>query len=470
MPSMQPESELKRALIKLENLQSGQPDSFLESHEFEMLVSHFEQEEKYNDGLIAVELGLDQYPFHTGLTIDKANLLLLVHRYEEAYELLNDCTPEVEFDTNICLMKIEALLAMSRDEEAEEYLQYALELPYTDETIEMLFELADVYDSYEEFEFVFDCLSRILVLEANNEEALYKICFWTDYTGRYEESINIHKQITEDFPFNELAWFNLGAAYQGLKLHEKAIDAYEYCVALDEEFEYAYRNMGDAFIRLRKYNKAIEVLQKVIQPGAAESVILEAIAYCYDKLRQFGAARTNYKKASLQNPEDSHVIYKIALTYMSERNWTEAIANLNVACNMSKLQPDYHLALGQCYVQVDNFADAITHLGVVVRTRPKNKTGWIELLQCLYLSGLFEEGLNYADFAWQQTDQKPVFLYFKSLFSFALGDSKEAVLLLDNAMMANPKLIKKFVEINPALLHHKNVIDIVSKYRSKKYR
>ena len=62
-----------------------------------------------------------------------------------------------------------------------------------------------------------------------------------------------------------MAWFNLGAAYQGLKLYEKAIDAYLYAVTIDEKFDYAYRNMGDAYLRLRKFKEAIEVLEKVLE-------------------------------------------------------------------------------------------------------------------------------------------------------------------------------------------------------------
>ena len=62
-----------------------------------------------------------------------------------------------------------------------------------EEKIELLFELADVYDDYEEFDKVFDCLNVILEEEPTNEEALYKICFWTDFTGRNEESIRLHR-------------------------------------------------------------------------------------------------------------------------------------------------------------------------------------------------------------------------------------------------------------------------------------
>jgi tetratricopeptide (TPR) repeat protein len=65
--------------------------------------------------------------------------------------------------------------------------------------------------------------------------------------------------IIDDFPYNELAWFNLASAYQGIKLYEKCIDAYKFVVAINEKFDYAYRNMADAFIRLRKFKDAIEI-------------------------------------------------------------------------------------------------------------------------------------------------------------------------------------------------------------------
>ena len=44
--------------------------------------------------------------------------------------------------------------------------------------------------SREEFDKIFDCLKLILEQDPGNEEALYKICFWTDFTGRNEELLN----------------------------------------------------------------------------------------------------------------------------------------------------------------------------------------------------------------------------------------------------------------------------------------
>ncbi len=190
-------------------------------------------------------------------------------------------------------------------------------------------------------------LRWILEQDCENEEALYKICFWTDFTGRNEESIRLHQNIIEENPYSELAWFNLAAAYQGLKLYEKAVDAYKYAVAIDEKFDYAYRNMGDAFIRLRKYREAIESLERVLELSKPEDVIYEAIGHCYDKQRQFAQARFYYRKASHLNQDDSKLIYKIACTYLNEGQWTNAVKQLESAIRIQGKHPEYHLALGR---------------------------------------------------------------------------------------------------------------------------
>src|SRR5690606_14810503 len=113
--------------------------------------------------------------------------------------------------------------------------------------------------------------------------ALHKISFWADFSEMHDESILLHQTIIDNDPFNSLAWFNLGTAFQGKKEYKKAIDAYEYCVAIDDKFEYAYRNMADAYMRLNWYEKAIESLEKNLELGKPEDIIFEAIGHCFEK-------------------------------------------------------------------------------------------------------------------------------------------------------------------------------------------
>ena len=463
----QEREELKELLTQYDNLRAGRSNSFLEQEGFERLVEYFDEKDKFEDALTVCEYAINQYPNTAALLILKANLLIVTKKYKDSLETLEEAEKIDISDINLYILKTDAFLALDMQLRAAEVLEVAIENFEGDEKVDLLFELCDVYDDYENFEKVFDCLFLILKQDPANEEALYKICFWTDFTGRNEESITLHKQIIEEQPFNELAWFNLGAAYQGIKLHEKALDAYEYVVAINEKFENAYRNMGDAHLRLRQYKLAIESLEKVLELTMPESVLYEAIGHCYDRLENFAQARFYYKKASHMDTEDNRMHYRIACTYMNEAAWSSAIKCLNTALRTQLMQPDYNLALGQCYMQMNNIDEALTCFGNVVRIRPKNINGWTELLKCLLHADFFTEGIEYAQFAYEQTYGKTIFLFYESMYLFANGQSKEAALQLENAMAENPKLIKKFIQLDPRILKHRQVVEIIARYKKR---
>jgi tetratricopeptide (TPR) repeat protein len=251
-------------------------------------------------------------------------------------------------------------------------------------------------------------------------------------------------------------------------LYEKAVDAYQYAVVIDEKFDYAYRNMGDAYIRLRKYKEAIETLEKVLALTRPEEVIYEAIAHCYHRLGNFAQARFNYRKASHMNPDDSKLYYKIALTYIGERQWTSALKPLDQALSMHRHVPEYNLAIGECYMQLQKYREAIQHFSVVVRSRPRNINGWESLIRCLYKAGYFEEALLQCQSALEATSNRPVFYYLNSAVLFASGKQKEGLANLQTALSRAPKLLKKFIEINPSILQNNNVVDLLAVYKKRK--
>src|SRR4029078_11093341 len=455
-------SELQEILKRYENLKKGRSHSYIDEESLEKIIDYFDEKEDISSALEAAEKGAEQYPFSSTMLIRKADLLIATHKYRDALSFLDHAAMLDSTDINVYILKTDAYLALDKQEKAVEILEQALALFTGEERISLLFELSDVYDDYQEFEKVFDCLKLIIEQDPTNEEALYKICFWTDYTGRNEESIKLHQHIIDEFPYTQLAWFNLGAAYQGLKLYEKSIDAYQYAIAIDEKFDYAYRNMGDAYLRLHKYWEAIEVLQKVLELSMPEEVIYEALGHCYEKLKNYAQARFHYRKASHLNSTDSHLYFKIAGTYMNEGHWESALKNIENAMRINKSQPDYHFALAKCYVQLNRIKDAVIHFSNFIKARPKNANGWKELIKCLYDAEYFEEALEQVYNAQKNTHYKPLFTFYKSAVLFELGKSKEALLQLELAMQKSPALIKQFIELNPSHLQHQSIVELIA--------
>ena len=467
-PYREDREQLRELLKQYENFKCGRSHSFIEEDAFEKIIDYYQEKENLVKAMEAAEIGSEQFPYSSLLLIKKADVLIANRRYQDALDVLEQASLLDGADINLYILKTDAYLALDQQEKAVVLLEEALSLFEGEERIELLFELADVYDDYEDFEKVFDCLKMVLESEPNNEEALYKICFWTDFTGRNEESIRLHQQIIDDYPYNELAWFNLAAAYQGLKLYEKAIDAYKYAITIEEKFDYAYRNMGDAFIRLRKYKEAIEALEKVHELAKPEDVIFEAIGHCYDRLKNFAQARIQYRKASHLRQEDSKLFYKIACTYFNEGHWESCIRQLDIAMKIHKLQPEYNLLAGECKMNLGMFKDAVQYFSNVVRVRPKNSAGWEALIRCLYKAEYFDEALEQAESALKVTSGKPLFLFYKAAVLFAVGKTKEGVLQLEDAMRQTPKLLKKFIELNPSILQNQMVVDVVARFKRNK--
>jgi len=462
--------EMQELLRIYQNLKAGRSATFIEEEDFERIIDYFDDKDDLASATEAADVGLNQFPYSAQLMFKKADLLIAANQPREALSLLEQAELYDTSDISLYILKTDAYLALDKPELAARLLEDALDRFEGDDRIDLLFELADVYDDYEDFEKVFDCLKLILEEDPNNEEALLKICFWADFTGRSEESIRLHQWVIDESPFNELAWFNLATAYQSLKLYEKAIDAYQYAVAIDEKMDISYRNMGDAYIRLHRYREAIDALERVLELNRPEDVIYEAIGHAYHKLGNFAQARFYYRKASHLNPDDSRIHYKIALTYCKEANWVSAVKQLQSAMRLAKNQPEFNLLMGECKMELGLAREAVQYFATVVRVKPKNVTGRELLVKALIELQAWDEALEQSRKAYKATAGNPIFLYMQSAIHFLAAKPKEALALLEQALQGNPKLFRHMTDLVPSILQRPQVIDLANKYLKKKKR
>ena len=460
--------DIHELMQRYQNLKLGRTNSYIEEDDSERIIEHLDEKDEIGEAIEAANIALDQYPSSALLMIKKADLLLATRKYKEALHLLDTAALYDHKDMNLFILKTDAYLALDQPEKAIVLLQEALHLFEGPDRTEVLFELADVYDDHEAFDKVFDCLQLILEEDPTNEEALYKICFWTDFTGRNEESIKLHQRIIDEQPYNALAWFNLAAAYQGIKLHEKAIDAYQYAIVIDEKFDYAYRNMGDAFLRIRKYREAIEALEKVLELSRPEDVIYEAIGHCYHRMKNFAQARFHYKKAVHLNPDDSRLYQKIAGTYMQEEHWELAIKQLEHALRIHKHINEYYILMGECYMHLLQFKEAAQFFGTVVKNKPKQIAGWEYLIKCLVANEQLDSALEQTELAYMSTQGKVIFIFYRSAILFMMGKTAEGLLQLEMALSKSSKLLKKFTKFYPEIVHDPKVAELIGQFKKAK--
>jgi len=458
---------LEDLLRRYEDVKNGEATGILDEDEFERVIEYYFQNNNEEQALLACDIARTYYPFSSSVLLLRAEILTQSQKFGQALKVLDELEQYDQHNLDAVLLRSDILLSQFKYDQAAAHLEQRIPEFSGKDKIEILLELSDVYDECEEFDAVFDTLKRIVKLDRRNEEALQKLCFWADFTDRNEESVALHTELTEEDPYNALAWFNLGAAFQGMKLYEKAIDAYEYCVAIDEKFEFAYRNMADAYMRMKWYEKAIEVLEKHLEIAKAEDVIFEAMGYCWEKKKDFPKARHYYRQASQLSPQDDSIFFKIGETYAREKQWEKAVKSYSVALHLNKENASYCMAIGNCLMEMDATSEALVCYLNAVRLKPGNKTTWAALIRGLYKAGYYEEALTQIEVARENCGNKPDFRYFQSALLLELGKSKEAMLQLEKALKEAPAKAKIFTELNPEYLRRNAVAELLGKYKKR---
>ena len=454
-------------LSKYEEIKKGNSVSILDEEEFESVIDHFFQNSKEDEALLACDIARTYYPFSASILLLKAEILTQAQKYGQALNALDEMEQYESNNLDAVLLRADILLAQLKFDRAALWLETQSDNFSGKEKIELLLELSDVYDEGEEFDAVFDTLKRVIKIDRRNEEALQKLCFWAEFTERLDESIVMHTQLTDDDPYNSLAWFNLGAAYQGLKMYEKCIDAYEYCVVIDEKFEFAYRNMADAYMRLKNYDKALECLSKHIEIAKPEDVIFEAMGYCWEKRKDFARARHYYRQASQLNPQDDAIFYKIGETYAREKQWEKAVKSFSVALHLDKENATYCLAIGNCLMEMDVKSEALVCYLNAVRLKPGTKTTWLALVRGLYFTGYHDEAITQLEVARDHCGDKGEFSYYNAACLFELGKVKEAMLQLEKGLKDAPKKAKVFTDLNHEYMLRSAVAELIARYKKK---
>ena len=455
-------------LQRYEQVKRGEAAGMMEEEEFERVIEYFFQNSNEEQALLACDIARTYYPFSGGVLLLKAEILTQAQKFGQALKALDEMDQYEQNNLDATLLRSDILVGQLKFDQAAQWLEQKSHEHEGKDKIELLLELADVYDECEEFEAVFDTLHRVIKIDRRNEEALQKICFWAEFADKLEESVKIHTELTEEDPYNSLAWFNLGAAYQGMKLYEKAIDAYEFCVAIDEKFEFAYRNMADAYMRLKWYEKALEVLEKHLEIAKAEDVIFEAMGYCYEKQKNFQKARHYYRQASQLSPQDDGIFFKIGETYAREKQWEKAVKSYSVALHLNKDNASYCMAIGNCLMEMDATNEALVCYLNAVRLKPGNKTTWVALIKGLFTAAYYEEAMTQLSVARDHCGDKPDFDYYQAAILIEMGKSKEGLLQLEKALKEAPSRIRIFTELNPEFIRRTPVMELISKYKEKR--
>jgi tetratricopeptide (TPR) repeat protein len=438
--------------------------SYFDEGELEEIIDYYLENDKLDKALSVSDVGLEQYHFSITFYQKKAEILLELNRLDEALENLDIAATFSPNETSIFLLKADVYTLKGEYEKAVNLVNAALEQADETDKIDLYLELADVYEEWEHYYEVIDQLQKCLALDPNNEEALNRMWFSTELTERYDESIAFHSQLVDEYPYNAIAWFNLAHAYNGVANFEKSLEAFEFVIAIDEDYDLAYIDAGDLMYKQKMYDKAITFYLDAIEKGSARKEIFYQIGKAYGHIAKHVKAREFYKKCINIDPYYAKAFHKLGLNYLEGTLPKNALSPLERAVKLDNKNYEYLNSLAAAYFLNEEQEKALDLYYQMLEINEEDKRIYLNIVSILYEQGRVADAIETIDTSLPIFEDNNDLLYIKTAFLYELGKKSEMFDTLLLALEQNPAAYEQLFELLPEMQDDHAVMALIESY------
>lgn len=352
--------EINELISQYESAMRNNEMLHLDQEALETIIEYYESMGNHEKAIEVVEKSLEQYPFSSILLLKKAELLFDIKHCKKALESLEKAQLFDPSEIEIHLLKAEILTFQSMYDEAIEVLEGLIDQTENKEDLsEIYLRLADVYEDNEQYLDVMKCLKKSLLAEPENDEALNRMNYCVEITELFQESVDFHAKLINRAPYSPMLWFNLASAYNGLDNYEKAIDALEYVIAIDELADFAYQDLAEIYFKQGNFSKALQILKDFHQIGQPDEELYFLEGQCHEAMENYKMARYCYRKALHIYPSFHEVFFKIGETYEKEDAWENALKSFTKAAEIDPQEAEYHLGIAEASLYLGNYKQTL---------------------------------------------------------------------------------------------------------------
>lgn len=279
----------------LQALKHGEVPYF-DVHEFENIIDYLLEQGEHSQAKKAASVARRIHPQSVDLKLMAARVHSVHGELDLALHLINEVQKVDRQNEELFYLKAGIHAQMKDHNRSIENLRIAKELS-GDFKDEILLDIAYEQENLEDFSSAIDSLREALSINPNNEAALHELAHCYESMNKLDELVIFYQQFIDNQPYSGTAWYNLGNAFFKLEDYERAMEAYDYCLAIDENYTLALYNRANSLIQLERYPEAVREFEAVM---AAEGIGAHTLCYigeCYEKMNDLQAASEHYLHA-----------------------------------------------------------------------------------------------------------------------------------------------------------------------------
>lgn len=338
------DDEVRALVLDFENTVLKGESQFYDVDELEVIIDYYFEVNDLKPLEEAVRYAEELYPDSTEIRLRRAHLMMSHEQYKQALAMLNKMRQDEPENTDVAYSLGVANGAVGESRKAIAYFKEAA----TDGWMlgRIFANMAEEYYKLKDYSSAIDCYHTAMESDSCDDITLYNFYDVCAEAGRLEHAADYLGDYVKDNPYSREGWYCLGSAYRDLELYEKAIDAFEFALAIDKNYVDAYIALSQTQDLMGNTGEAVTTMLRVLEVTDDRARVYRTIASLYAREGNFETAVAYCRKAIAENPADAEAYASMGVCCLEMGDTPTALTSVKTALKLSETFPDETLPDG----------------------------------------------------------------------------------------------------------------------------
>ncbi len=443
------EEDVQVDVDRYEKMVRAGNSAFFDLAAVENIYYHYLRRNEVPKALKLIDYALGIHPGSADLYYKRASTLFELGKYEKAKKQVLLALSLNPFDLDYIFLHSEILNQSGQYDTAILELEKAA--TFATEPEEVFFQMGTIAQLSAEYADAEKFFNR--AIDANPEllDAVFELGYCYEYQQRFEDAIKLYERVLNQHPFSHFAWLNLGLIREQAGQFEKAIDAFDFALAIRDDFVPAYCAKGNVLLEIDRISEALKAYLDSTAIAKPDHGTMVNIAICYERMGNYHEALRYYSRCIDHAPEFAETWVRMGTFLYNHEKFMESISYFRKAVEKDEQHFDARFGLARAEFRLGNHVTAWEELEVAISIDPHDPEMWETWATMLREEGDTSGAIQFLRKGMQFNSDNAILYYQCSAYEFVAGRHGRAMTLLENALLMDAENCEVLFEIEPAL-------------------